>query len=284
MLRASGWGGMRFGFQRWWFVVWAALVGVSWAGPEGMVWVPGGESQDGLVGGFWMDRHEVTNEEFARFVEATGYRTTAQRSSVGLGVGGLSEFMAGGALVFDPVLDEEGEVASLWKWRRGAQWRSPGGPGSSIEARQDHPVVQVSWEDARAYAKWSGKRLPEVREWAWAWRWQCGGLRGDSGANLWQGDFPMVNVVTDGFRETSPVGHFSKDHSGLADLRGNVAEWCIQIQEEGLKAVACGPSYLSSGVLEEASIVSVVLDQDSTRSDLGFRCALDAPAPEVGND
>jgi formylglycine-generating enzyme required for sulfatase activity len=230
-----------------------------------------------------MDRSEVTNAEFAKFVEATGYRTSAERSSIGLGVGGLSEFMAGGALVFDPVQGEGGEVRSLWKWRRGAEWRFPRGPGSGIERRQDHPVVQVSWEDAKAYARWRGRRLPEVREWALAWRW-VRGVGGDAGANLWQGKFPGDNLLADGFRETAPAGYFQRDASRLTDLDGNVAEWCVRVEGEGAKSVSCGTSYLSPEVLGEVSIVSVELEEGTARPDLGFRCVLDAPAPEVESE
>lgn len=271
---------MRFGLGGSWLVSWVALVGTLWAGPEGMVWVPGGESDGREVAGFWMDRSEVTNAEFAKFVEATGYRTSAERSSVGLGVGGLSEFMAGGSLVFDPVLGEGGEVRSLWKWRRGAEWRFPGGPGSGVEQRQDHPVVQVSLEDAKSYARWCGKRLPEVQEWALARKW-VRGLGGDVGANLWQGEFPGENVVVDGFRETAPVGHFQRDTSRMVDLDGNVAEWCVRGEGQAAKAVACGTSYLSREGAGEASIVSVELEEGTARPDLGFRCVLDAPGREV---
>jgi hypothetical protein len=283
LLRASFGGGMRCLLASGLAAgVW--LAGVVRAGDtNGMVWIAGqGAAVEGAgagESGFWMDRHEVTNEEFAGFVKATGYRTIAERSSVGLGVGGLSEFMRGGSLVFEPVMDQSGAVLSLWKWRRGATWRFPSGPGSSIENRMDHPVVQVSVEDAKAYARWCGKRLPEVGEWAWAWRSQRRLVR-EVAANLWQGEFPGGNLMTDGFRETSPVGHFSEAAVGVADLCGNVAEWCLRPEGEGLKALGCGGSYLSRDGLGREDVPSVELDEGTSRPDLGFRCVLDALSPE----
>ncbi len=220
---------------------------------DGMVWIAGGTfwmgSEDGesdeqprhsvLVDGFWLDRTEVTNEDFARFVEATGYVTAAERPLSPHAFPGLaSEYLLGGSMVFEPVAGEEGTPGGStgWKWRLGANWRAPEGPGSNLLGRQRHPVVHVSWQDASAYARWAGKRLPTEAEWEYAAR---GGLAGEPYpwggelkpegrwmANLWQGEVPRTNRVEDGFAGPAPVGSFQANAFGLLDMAGNVWEWC----------------------------------------------------------
>lgn len=231
--------------------------------PAGMVWVPGGSfvmgSDDPMaweeerpahqvrVKGFWMDQQEVTNQEFAAFVQATGYVTDAEKAPV------LEEIMAQlppgtpppdpsdlvpGSLVFtsperDVPLDD---IAQWWSWTHGTNWRQPEGPGSTITGRENHPVVQVSWNDAQAYCKWAGKRLPTEAEWEFAAR---GGLQGKNFvwgdeaptddkvfANTWQGKFPVQNLQKDGFVKTAPVKSFAPNGYGLYDMAGNVWEWC----------------------------------------------------------
>jgi sulfatase modifying factor 1 len=230
--------------------------------PPGMRWVPPGEFLMGSdvgprnegpahrvrLAGFWIDAHEVTNAEFRRFVEATGYVTTAERApdwevlkrQLPPGTPRPSdEVLVPGSLVFTP---PDGPVPlddprGWWRWVPGACWKHPEGPGSSIAGREDHPVVQVSWDDAAAYARWAGKRLPTEAEWEYAARGGRGGERfawgnqapGDAGpfpANIWQGEFPHRNTARDGFARTAPVGSFDPNGYGLFDMAGNVWEWC----------------------------------------------------------
>lgn len=231
--------------------------------PAGMVWIPGGEFTMGGAGadsfpherpahrvrvsGFWMDETEVTNEQFRRFVEATGYVTTAERKPEWDELKKQvppdtpkppDEMLVPGALVFSPPdhavpLDDMGR---WWSWSPGANWRHPRGPDSSIAGLDDYPVVQVSWDDAAAFAKWAGKRLPTEAEWEYASR---GGLDGRHfvwgdeeysekrpQCNAWQGAFPHRNTVRDGFARSAPVRSFPPNGYGLHDMAGNVWEWC----------------------------------------------------------
>ena len=130
-----------------------------------------------------------------------------------------------------------GDASRWWRWVPGADWRHPEGPASTIEGRENHPVVQVSWEDASSYARWAGKRLPTEAEWEFAANGGIGGKRfvwGDRPpdadqpalANIWQGDFPHRNTRQDGFERTAPVASFPANGYGLHDMAGNVWEWC----------------------------------------------------------
>ena len=231
--------------------------------PEGMAWIPGGEFSMGCddprgkpfgghdpmpdtrpihrvaVDGFWMDRTEVTNDQFAAFVAATGYVTVAERAPSAVDFPDAPpENLVPGSIVFTPPagpvpLDDH---YRWWAWVPGADWRHPAGPSSDIEGHGDEPVVQIAWDDAVAYADWAGKRLPTEAEWEFAAR---GGLAGamypwgndfrPDGrwmANTWQGRFPAQNTAEDGFAAPSPVASFPPNGYGLHDMSGNVWEWC----------------------------------------------------------
>jgi len=228
----------------------------------GMRWIPAGEFTMGTddnrslpnerpahrvrVNAFWIDEHLVTNAEFAVFAETTGYATTAERAPVWEEIQKQlppgtpkppDEFLVPGSLVFTPPpgpvpLDD---LSAWWRWQPGANWRHPEGPASSIEGREAHPVVQVSWHDAAAYAEWIGKRLPTEAEWEYAAR---GGLdqqrypwgseahpRGRHLANTFQGHFPDHQTAEDGFAGTSPVHAFPPNGYALYDMAGNVWQW-----------------------------------------------------------
>jgi formylglycine-generating enzyme required for sulfatase activity len=240
---------------------------VQWAkapppAPAGMVWIPGGEFTMGndaayasiaekpahrvRVDGYWMDETDVTNAQFRAFVEATGYITTAERTPTPEEImtqapRGASppkkEDLVPGSVVFTPPdhpvpLDD---VRQWQKWTPGANWRHPEGPDSSIDGKDDHPVVHVSWDDATSYAKWAGKRLPTEAEWEFAAR---GGLEGKKyvwgdepfseehpQCNNFQGHFPDHNTREDGYLRTSPVKAFPPNGYGLYDMAGNVWQW-----------------------------------------------------------
>jgi formylglycine-generating enzyme len=234
--------------------------------PEGMVWIPGGEftmGSDGpdttsgerpahlvRVDGFWMDEIDVTNAQFRTFVDATGYVTTAEKvptledimryARPGRTPPNKADLVAG-SVVFTPPdhpVDTNGPEAfrQWWTFTPGANWRHPEGAGSSIDGKDDHPVVHVSWFDAEAYANWAGKRLPTEAEWEFAAR---GGLAGKKyvwgdepfaeekpQCNNFQGHFPDKNTAKDGYERTSPVKAFPPNGYGLYDMAGNVWQWC----------------------------------------------------------
>ena len=230
---------------------------------EGMVWVPGGTFRMGSsdqqgradeypvhevqVNGFWMDATEVTNVQFKKFVEATGYITTAERKpdweeikkQVPPGTPKPPESeLVPASLVFTPP-DHAiplNNAAQWWRWEKGANWKHPQGANSNIDGKDNYPVVQVSWEDATAYARWAGKRLPTEAEWEFAARaglqrqpftWGSEPVEtGKPKANTWQGHFPDLDEAKDGFTRAAPVKTYAPNNYGLYDMAGNVWEWC----------------------------------------------------------
>ncbi|TKW74072.1 MAG: formylglycine-generating enzyme family protein, partial [Bradyrhizobium icense] len=219
-----------------------------------MVWIPGGTFLMGsnafyreerpvrpeTTAGFWIDRHPVTNAQFRRFVEATGYVTFSERTPTReMYPDAAEEFLVPGSLVFvkPPRPVSLRDHRAWWAYVPGANWRHPNGPNSSIAHRDNHPVVHVNYDDAQAFAAWAGKALPSEVEWEFAAR---GGLEGAAYAwgdaanpdgrylaNTWQGRFPFENLAEDGFEGTSPVDAFPPNGYGLHDVCGNVWEWTV---------------------------------------------------------
>jgi formylglycine-generating enzyme len=230
--------------------------------PPGMVWIPGGEFSMGAqdppdmddvgmkattdsrpvhrvyVDGFFIDKTDVTNAQFAKFVRETGYVTVAERTPRAEDYPGApAENLVAGSVVFAPPdhpvpLDDHFQ---WWSYVRGANWRHPLGPGSSIAGKDNYPAVHIAWEDAIAYAKWAGKRLPTEAEWEFAAR---GGLAGRPYvwgdefrphgkwmANTFEGHFPDKDTGADGYAGISPVAQFPPNGYGLYDMAGNVWQW-----------------------------------------------------------
>lgn len=306
-------------------------IGAEEAAPPGMAWIPEGtfwmgSDEDGMrdtqpwhqvtVNGFWIDIAPVTNAEFAAFVKATGYITTAEKplSLKDYPHATAKELEPAGIVFHSPKAPiDMRKPLSWWRLIPGASWQHPEGTDSTWKGREEHPVVQVSWDDAVAYAAWAGKRLPTEAEWERAAR---GGEEkkiyvwgnefkpeGKWQANIWQGNFPYENSGEDGFVGTSPVKSFPSNQYGLYDMSGNVWEWCndwydYRYYSSSPKENPKGPA--ESNDLNEPLVAKKVLrggsflccDQycrryvpggrgknavDSGTSNIGFRCVKDKP-------
>lgn len=236
----------------------------SAAPPEGMVWIQGAEFNLGAVGhdkmamghekpsnrvkvdGFFMDIHEVTNAQFERFVAETGYITVAEREldwedlkkQLPQGTPKPHDsLMQPGSLTFKKTktsVPNLFDFSQWWQWTIGANWKQPHGPGSSIEGKEQYPVVHIAYEDALAYCEWAGRRLPTEAEWELAARgpnrekihyWGDEVSRLKAYANTWEGEFPVHNTKTDGYELLAPVKSYIPNGYGLFDMAGNVWEW-----------------------------------------------------------
>jgi formylglycine-generating enzyme required for sulfatase activity len=301
----------------------AALVSTGRAGdaPAGMIWIPGGEFTMGTddarsmrnerparhvrLDGFWIDEHDVTNAEFRKFIQATNYVTTAEkpvdweelRKQVPPGTPKpADDMLKPGSLVFTPpdhAVDLR-DMSQWWKWTPGADWKHPQGPASNIEGKEDYPVVQVSWDDAVAFAKWAGKRLPTEAEWEYAAR---GGAEANTRyywgdefkvggkfmCNTFTGTFPFKNSAEDGYPGTSPVKAFPANGYGLYDMAGNVWNWTADPYRESIEAppdqfrrvtkggsFLCNPSYCES----YRPTARRGTPYDTGSGHVGFRCAV----------
>ncbi len=296
-----------------------------------MIWIPGGAFLMGsnsfyreerpvrpeFVDGFWMDRYPVTNAEFVRFVEATGYVTYSERApDPALYPDADPTLLVPGSLVFkkpDRPVSLRNNLA-WWEYRPGASWRQPEGGDSSLAGRGSHPVVHVTYEDACAYAMWARKSLPTEAEWEFAAR---GGLEGaafpwgDAAnpdgrflANTWQGRFPFENLAEDGYEGTSPVDAFPPNGFGLFDMVGNVWEWTSSayspLNESGGQSCChpsdaaqtakrhvvkggshlCAPNYC----LRYRPSARQGETIDSSTSHIGFRCIVRASTRDVATN
>ncbi|HDS0923437.1 TPA: formylglycine-generating enzyme family protein [Stenotrophomonas maltophilia] len=187
---------------------------------------------------FWIDRHAVTNRQFADFVKATGHVTLAEKPADPLLYPGADPaLLLPSSLVLVPPTGpvDKGNIYNWWQYLAGADWRHPRGPGSSLAGLEDHPVVHVAYEDALAYANWVGKALPSEAEWEYAAKggsddtdFPWGDELAPGGhhmANTWQGEFPWENLQLDGYEYTAPIASFPPNGFGLFDMIGNVWEW-----------------------------------------------------------
>jgi formylglycine-generating enzyme required for sulfatase activity len=248
---------------------------------------------------FAIDVYPVTNADFAEFVRATAYVTESERYG--------NSFVFQGQIPqgrYDELVTDTLAAAPWWCLVDGASWRAPEGPGSSIAERLTHPVVHVSWNDAMAYAAWSGGALPTEAQWEYAAR---GGLeqklypwgdelnpQGQYLCNVWQGEFPDVNTAADGYAATSPVDAFPPNGHGLYSVTGNTWEWCLDFWHTAFSAAPTsdplGPSTGDARVMKGGSFLCHLSycnryrpaartrnTPDSAASNIGFRCTRPLP-------
>jgi formylglycine-generating enzyme len=311
--------------------------------PCGMEWIPGGEFIMGgdthdskpdempihrvKVDGFWLDATVVTNAQFRKFVEETGYITMAEKKpileeimkQVPPGTAPPSEDMLVAASLVFTQPKEPVPLTNLhywWSWAPGADWRHPTGPNSSIEGKDDHPVVHICWYDANEYAKWAKKRLPTEAEWEFAARagrdnalYAWGNeefSEANPQANIWHGEFPHKSTKENNYVGTTPVKTFPPNPFGLYDMAGNVWQWCsdyyhasyykeeakkeLSINPQGptssydaqepyaIKHVVRGGSFLCHDSYCKGYRISARMKTcpDTSLNHTGFRCALSA--------
>ncbi|QNJ94591.1 formylglycine-generating enzyme family protein [Mycolicibacterium fluoranthenivorans] len=281
--------------------------------PTEVVALPGGRFRMGAAGfypeeqpvrqvqvaPFAIERHPVTTAQYAAFVDATGYRTVAERPmDPALYPGADPADLVPGAMVFrqTPGPVNLGDWRQWWDWTPGANWRHPFGPDHA-EAAADHPVVQVAYADALAYAAWVGRRLPTEAEWEYAARagsestyaWGDDAKPGgELMANTWQGAFPYRNDGAAGWRGTSPVGTFAPNAFGLVDMIGNVWEWttteftgrvanacCLPADDPGVSQALKGGSHLCAPEYchRYRPAARSPQSRDTATTHIGFRCA-----------
>jgi formylglycine-generating enzyme len=261
----------------------ASVVRPEQSVPANMLWIPGGTFRMGsdrhypeeapvhrvAIDGFWIDTTPVINREFRRFVNDTDYVTFAELAPDPTDYpGALPDMLKAASLVFTPpkVAVDLRDWSQWWKFKRGADWRRPYGPRSSISGLDDHPVVHIAYRDAQAYAAWAGKELPTEAEWEFAARGGLDGAEfawgdefmpgGKAMANTWHGPFPLQNLAPDGYERTSPVTAFPPNGYGLYDMIGNVWEWTTDWwsaqHEADARKVCCIPENPRGGREEDS--------------------------------
>ena len=261
-----------------------ALPAHAFDSPAAMAWIAGGSFVMGSdhhypeeapahpvsVDGFWMDSHPVTNQQFGRFVAATGYVTLAEKAPRAEDYpGAIPQMLQPGSVVFHkpPKPVSRSQPLVWWRYVLGADWRHPYGPDSNLEGKAQHPAVHISYEDALAYADWAGKALPSEAEWEFAARSGLGGAEyawgdvfmpeGQIMANTWQGQFPWENLTCRGFEGTSPVGFFPPNAFGLFDMIGNVWEWTTDWYAPRHSVTSTGATGCCGGMQDDARTRSI---------------------------